>query len=148
MMNSTNNNIKLNYRREKLRLSEYSLFLILFAVGVLLDYFSNNFSLSIKKYVVIIVIGFIINLIYNYRLIKEIIFEGNNIIIKKMNRSYTYRVKDMNVIEQRKFTRTLQRYYILLLKSSDGRKFKIDSSYWPKYFELKEKFVESGVFYE
>ena len=147
-MNSTNNNIKLNYRREKLRLSEYSLFLILFAVGVLLDYFSNNFSLSIKKYVVIIVIGFIINLIYNYRLIKEIIFEGNNIIIKKMNRSYTYRVKDMNVIEQRKFTRTLQRYYILLLKSSDGRKFKIDSSYWPKYFELKEKFVESGVFYE
>ena len=65
-----------------------------------------------------------------------------------MNRSYTYRVKDMNVIEQRKFTRTLQRYYILLLKSSDGRKFKIDSSYWPKYFELKEKFVESGVFYE
>lgn len=148
MMNSTNNNIKLNYRREKLRLSEYSLFLILFAVGVLLDYFSNNFSLSIKKYVVIIVIGFIINLIYNYRLIKEIIFEGNNIIIKKMNRSYTYRVKDMNVIEQRKFTRTHQRYYILLLKSSDGRKFKIDSSYWPKYFELKEKFVESGVFYE
>gem|GEM_PF-4874292 len=65
-----------------------------------------------------------------------------------MNRPYIYSIKDIKISDKKKYTYTLERYYLLLLKTSDGRKFRIHSAYWPKYFELKEMLDKLGAYYE
>ena len=137
------------FQREKLQSSDYSLLFIVFIMYVIIDYASNDFSISLREYTVIFFVGVIIVTLYNYNITTTIILLDDSIIIKKkLNRSYTYKIKDITVSEKKRLTNTLQKYYVLLLKSPNGRKFKLNSTYWPKYYELKKMLVKLGVYYE
>ncbi len=145
-MDSINSSNILSYQREKLQFSEYILIFFILFISVLIDFLANDFTISLRKYTIVIIMSFIIILIYNYNIITMIILKDNNIIIKKsINRVYTYKIKDITVSEKEKLTNTLVKYYVLLIKGPDDKKFRIHSTYWPKYFELKEVFVKLGV---
>lgn len=139
-----------SFQKDKLQLSEYSLFFILISVVVLMDYLSNSYSLSFKKYVIILIISFIIILVYNYNVTTDIIIVNSNklIIRKKFNRTYSYNIKDITITEKRRFTKTFQKHYVLLLKNNNGRKFRINSIIWSEYYELKEMLIKLGAYYE
>lgn len=140
----------LNFKKQRITFSEYWILgLVLLSISFILYYLMSGSYFSLDKialFLLIIIIGFTF---HNYGGVIEIIIENGTIsICKWLNRTFTHSISDMTMMEKNRWTYTLQKYHVLSLKDKNGKIYKLHSTYWQNYTNLKETLIEHGVRYE
>ncbi len=137
----------LNFEKQRIVLAEYwFLGLILLTISFILFYLLKGSFFSIEKIVLFFLIIFIGFAFHNYGGIVEIIIENDTIsICKWLNKKFTYKLDDMTMKEKKRWTYTIQKYYVLSLIHKNGKTYKFDSTYWQNYIDIKETLIEYGV---
>ena len=79
----------------------------------------------------------------SYKYISKVVINDDKIIINKIHREFIYEIKNINVVEQIRYTKSARKYYNLIIKSDNPRnKFVLDSDDWESYEIIKNTLRE------